>query len=77
MYNEYLIKANSVFVENNHVDTAELWSKHENLWPELAAYAKHILTVPVTSAPVERVFSIGGYILEPRRRCINDILYIQ
>ena len=54
------------------VNTREFWLKYQHEWPELAAYAKHLLTVPATSAPVERIFSVGGAILRPARRRLSD-----
>ena len=51
------------------------WLKYEKEWPELAAYTKAILTVPASSAAVERVFSVGGSILRPSRRRLSDRLF--
>ena len=56
-------------------DTRLFWLKYEKEWPELAAYTKAILTVPASSAAVERVFSVGGSILRPSRRRLSDRLF--
>ena len=53
-------------------DTRQFWLKYKDQWPELAAYAKYLLTVPASSAAVERVFSVGGAILRPSRRRLAD-----
>jgi len=37
-------------------------------WPCLASIAKKVLGVPASSASVERVFSLSGYINNPKRR---------
>ena len=44
--------------ENFRANTGAFWLKYENEWPELASYAKRVLTVPASSAAVERVFSV-------------------
>ena len=41
------------------LETSSFLKEYENKWPQLSAYAKFILTVPATNAPVERVFSVG------------------
>ena len=48
---------------------------YQNKWPQLSAYAKFILTIPATSAPVERVFSVGVGILALSRRRLGDQLF--
>ena len=61
--------------ENFRANTGAFWLKYENEWPELASYAKRVLTVPASSAAVERVFSVGGAILRPSRRRLSDRLF--
>ena len=56
-------------------ETKVFWLHHLHEWPELAAYTKCILTVPATSATVERVFSVGGAILRPSRRRLSDNIF--
>ena len=60
---------------NETRDTGKFWLNHEKIWPELAAYTKSLLTVPASSAAVERVFSVGGSILRPSRRRLSDHLF--
>ena len=71
--NEYLdlVKTNPVECQ----DTRSFWKKYRHEWPELAAYAKALLTVPASSASVERVFSVGGAILRHSRRRLSDRLF--
>ena len=60
---------------DKYKDTRELWLKYEKEWPELAAYAKSLLTVPASTAAVERIFSVGGAILKPSRRRLSDHVF--
>ena len=56
-------------------ETKVFWRHHQHEWSELAAYAKCILTVPATSATMERVLSVGGAILRPSRRRLSDNIF--
>ena len=53
----------------------DFWLKHESEWPDLAAFAKYVFTVPATSAASERVFSVAGRILTPLRQRLGDKLF--
>ena len=55
---EYFNTCNSLSEEE--LKTKTFWRKHQKLWPEFASLAKLILSIPATSAPVERIFSVGG-----------------
>jgi len=50
----------------------EFWNMHQQEFPALAALAQRYLAVPATSAPVERLFSIGGRIFRPDRCRLTD-----
>ncbi len=43
------------------------WKKHDEKFPKLAKLARQTLSVPASSAPVERLFSIAGAIARARR----------
>ena len=73
-YNEYLNKITSISPDKLD-DTRTFWLNHKDFWPELAHYARFVLSVPLTGAPIERVFSIGGCILAPNRRRLSDKLF--
>lgn len=50
------------------------WSSKEAVekFPALAKLATTVLSVPATSAPVERVFSHGGIIMRPHRATMTE-----
>ncbi|XP_045202879.2 zinc finger BED domain-containing protein 4-like [Mercenaria mercenaria] len=53
-------------------DSLKYWSSHSKVSPGLAEFASKYLTIPCTSAPVERLFSIAGKIFRPDRCRMND-----
>lgn len=67
---EYINKIRSNTYENSQ--NANFRLCNQDLWPELSLYAKYILSIPATSAPIERVFSVGGSILSAKRRRLTD-----
>ena len=42
------------------------WKENEHLFPNLAAVAKGVLSVPASSVPAERVFSLAGTIVSKK-----------
>lgn len=48
------------------------WKENQNRFPNLAVLACKYLAIPASSAPVERIFSVGGKIFRPERCCLND-----
>jgi hypothetical protein len=48
------------------------WLSKQSDWPHLAAMALDIYSVPVMSDEPERVFSITGAAITPRRRLLNS-----
>ncbi|XP_050958759.1 zinc finger BED domain-containing protein 4-like [Labeo rohita] len=48
-------------------DALTFWSKNKERFPNLHDVALKVLSVPASSAPVERVFSRGGILMRPHR----------
>ncbi|KAL1249031.1 hypothetical protein QQF64_022349 [Cirrhinus molitorella] len=49
------------------VDPLMFWFHNKDKYPHLHALALKVLSVPASSAPVERVFSAGGLLMRPHR----------
>jgi hypothetical protein len=67
--------------ETSSNDVLEFWSTMADSLPTLAKVAFQILTIPATSANVERSFSAAGQIVSERRSnispdLVNDILLL-
>jgi len=58
-------------------DPLAYWSTQDTKYPHLATLAAKYLAVPATSAPVERLFSIGGKIFRPDRCRLSDTVFEQ
>nr|XP_055027515.1 E3 SUMO-protein ligase ZBED1-like [Misgurnus anguillicaudatus] len=52
-------------------DPLEWWKLHQPNFPRLSLLAKKYLSIPATSAPSERVFSVGGGIVTCNRACLK------
>lgn len=52
-------------------DVFEFWTKHESLYPDVADIAFDLLTIPASSAPVERLFSTAGSVSAGKRNRIS------
>uniref|UniRef100_A0AAY3ZWF3 HAT C-terminal dimerisation domain-containing protein n=1 Tax=Denticeps clupeoides TaxID=299321 RepID=A0AAY3ZWF3_9TELE len=65
---------------NHYLDISEgqnallFWALNMKTLPSLFQVAIRVLAVPASSAPVERVFSHGGIILQPHRAQMSDRL---
>jgi len=44
------------------VEPLNLWMSNEHKYPILPAFTQYLLVIPASSAPIERVFSVSGYI---------------
>ena len=53
------------------LDVLQWWKLHENQLPMMAKLAKHILCVPATSTPSERMFSKAGNLITEKRANLN------
>lgn len=55
-------------IQDSDIDNAlVLWAKYNDRFPQLYKLALKVLSVPATSAPMERVFSQGGLMMRPHR----------
>ena len=50
-----------------HCHVFHFWSDNKNKFPHLSNLAMRVLSIPASSAPVERVFSRGGLIMRPHK----------
>lgn len=48
------------------------WAHNKDKYPHLHALALKVLSVPASSAPVERVFSAGGLLMRPHRASLGS-----
>lgn len=54
------------------MDPLKYWEQNTDKFPILAKLARTYLTIPATSAPVERLFSIAGKFFRPDRCRLSD-----
>ena len=52
-------------------DPLQWWLKHEHTFPRLSKLAKKYLSIPATSSPSERLFSVGGNIVTCHRAALK------
>lgn len=59
---------------NNEINPVEFWENSANVaaMPSLSQLAKHVLCIPATSSPVERIFSHGGVVQRSHRATMSD-----
>jgi zinc finger BED domain-containing protein 1 (E3 SUMO-protein ligase ZBED1) len=60
----------------------ERWEEKEQFYPKLACLARAILQIPATSAPVERLFSTAGVVVNKKRNRLSpqlagDIIFLK
>ena len=56
-------------------DILGFWKSSRDKYRTLARLAATYLATPASSAPVERIFSIGGKIFRPKRCRLNNNLF--
>lgn len=63
----YLNTPRSRTVEGEKFDVLEFWKSNMSIFPVLAALARDILAIPITSVASESAFSMGGRIVTKYR----------
>lgn len=58
-------------------DPFHFWIQHERMFRNLFPLAVDILSIPATSAPIERAFSVAGAAVGFRRSCLSDTALFQ
>lgn len=58
---------------DENVDTVSFWATYSKVFPHLFKLAEIYLSIPCSSSPVERLFSVSGYILRPHRANISTL----
>ncbi|XP_060734585.1 zinc finger BED domain-containing protein 4-like [Tachysurus vachellii] len=53
-------------------DSLQFWAVNRHTLPSLFKVAERVMAIPASSAPVERVFSHGGVIMQPHRSQLSD-----
>ena len=71
MINTYLAK----LVAGQQYDALDFWRENEKTFPILAKLAKKYLSVPASTANVERMFSISGHIFSLKRRKLGSHIF--
>ena len=52
------------FVRNSKFDILAFWKSNQFRYPELAAMARDVLSIPVSTVASESAFSVGGCVLD-------------
>ena len=78
---DYLSSRLSVSDNPDTESVLDWWKLHKDPYPALSKLARFILSIPASSAPSERAFSVCGRIMEERRtrlgpQSISNILFI-
>ena len=60
-------------VEKDKLNILDWWKKHREIYPCLYQAVKCTLSIPATSVPAERIFSLAGFLVTKRRaRLMSD-----
>lgn len=70
-------------IQDTDIDNALVfWAKNHDRFSQLHILALKVLSIPASSAPVERVFSRGGIIMRPHRarlghRMLQSLIFLK
>ena len=59
----------------DNANALSYWQQQQLNFPTLSKLAKQYLTVPASSGPVERLFSVAGKIFHPDRCSLKDHIF--
>ena len=62
---------------DRHSDPLQFWKAQHGNFPTLSQLVPHHLSIPASSAPVERLFSIAGKVFRPERCSLKDSTFEQ
>ncbi len=68
---------NILITTENAGDPFQFWFQHEKMFRKLFPLAVDILSIPATSAPIERAFSVAGATIGLRRTSLSDMALFQ
>lgn len=73
-YNNTLEYELQIFREApTYIDAIEFWKKHNKSYPKMAAVAKVVLFLPLTTSKSEGSFSVSGCLIRSRRASITPL----
>ena len=72
----YLDLVQRTKVADKETNALSFWAATENALPALALLAKKYLSVPASSAAVERMFSICGHVFSTKRRKLGVAFFV-
>lgn len=56
-------------------DPLDFWKEHSTIYPTISKLASRYLSIPASSGPVERLFSIGSKFFRPERCRLSDPIF--
>ena len=70
-----MIEAYLRAAKSSEMSALKFWKKYQSVFPSLSSLARKYLSVPASSAGVERMFSIAGHIFSLKRRKLGVVFF--